>query len=374
MSRLLVVVSLLSLVACGRPSAPETADDDDDDSASQAASVLSTLPEDGEAAAPVNGLLRVTWDSAVEGAALQLSAGGQPVAGQASLLAGGTLLSFTPGELLAAGKEHHATVTWQGGEYSWTFVTEGEATSPTDPLGLRGRTWLLDLSAASVLQPSELEVQVMYYLDRLDLAFMIDDSSDLSPEAQPGLDVWGGFTVEDLGVVQQDPCAESMRFIEGPDGQRGTDDDYASKWLDGQLDIRAFRVSARIDAIEFPLYDLTISGTLNDQSPDVEGVTLSTTFDTRALSFSTHETEEGLCQNELAGACELCKPGDAYPLCVPLLVDHIRGVYLEGMQLQERTCSQVITYAEAAGACQDTLQDWAPRGDGTYEGCPEHQP
>lgn len=380
MQRHLMILLAILLAGCGTSSrddddsAPTPWADDDDDSAIGPAQVESTAPADGAAAAPTNGVLRVVWTSPVSGAELELRAGGVALGGSASTLADGAVLAFTPAEPLAQGTLHEALVLWDGGEHSWSFTTAGSAEDPVDPLGLRGRTWYLDLAHSTVLQPAALAAAITSYLDQVTLLFTFTDASDFRGVAQPGLDVLGSLGVGSPGSLLQDPCVESMHFSAGSDAIPGTEDDLPGSWEDPEMRFRASSLTVVQNGVGFSFANLLVVGEFDDTSPDMQRGTMQALYDTGGLSQAVHGDPAALCETTLAGSCVACEDSAPVALCVPVLLDDVAGLHQPGLVLQHRGCADVIGYFDATGSCAAEAARWDADADGAYEGCPSYTP
>ena len=96
----------------------------------------------------------IELDDADDSATLTVSAGGSAVAGTTT--ADGNLLSFVPDSPLASSTEHEVEITWADGACSvtTTFTTSDVGSAISDPSGLVGNAYDLDLESGRFVEPA----------------------------------------------------------------------------------------------------------------------------------------------------------------------------------------------------------------------------
>jgi len=249
----------------------------------------------------------------------------------------------------------------------------------TDPDGLAGRVYSLDLSAATFVEPPGADGVLSLLLNDEYLLFGVEESSDFAAAAQPGVHFLGASgEPNDDGLVIQDQCNETIDMTAGPDSEFGTADDVPGTFTNPWVELGPTDLVVEISNAPSVLKDVEITGRFEpDGSAFVDG-TLRGDMDLRPLDDQFGGEVGDACQfveDTYGVPCEECGSPNPGPYCMTLVAEDLAGDWLEGTAMEPRSCSDIIWNWIATGECESAArgydEDADGNTDGTYQGCPQ---
>lgn len=290
----------------------------------------------------------------------------------------GFVYSFDIDGALESSSTYTITVEWApspDSPLSFEFSTGPHGEMVADETGLVDTTFEIDLASATFVEPPGIGGIIASQLEGFHLLFMPTDESNFAEDL---LHTLGGMGIEDGPNIVQDPCAGTLPFTYGNDGEFGTADDVPAEWDDPRFTVGPTDLALAISGVEAHIDDVFLTGVVHPDLDDIMGMEFSGTLDSRALDgLLSDEGEEGAaCEfllDTLGIACQTC-PSGAGDFCLDVLANDMSAVQIPGLILESRSCVDVLE-AVVAGTCTEKdAADYDPDGDGIYEGCPEYVP
>ncbi len=217
-------------------------------------------------------------------------------------------LIFTPDDPLAPNTEYTAYVDYSCDLVSWSFTTS-EVGASVDPSSVEGRSYQLDLSTGRFVYPEGIGAALGSFLDQEVLVGV-----DRATESE--IDMIGAIAEPDEGVLEQEPCEETINFAKTTAGPA----DFTKNpfFIVGPQD-----TILTVAGVTVEIEDLMISGSFSPDGTYIAGASLGGSIDTVPLvpivnpGCDEPGAEEpcddaALCQ--LAGSvgvsCEFCMGAD----------------------------------------------------------------
>lgn len=236
----------------------------------------------------------------------------------------GLVLKWVLSAPLTPSTAYSATLSYCGGEVVLDFTTSALGAPLADASALVGNTYVVDLTAARIVEPPGIGDVLTGYLTT-------DILIGVSAVGASDIEMIGAIAVEDSDPAMQDMCTETIdfptaSFTESPFFSIGPDD-------------TTFVVSD----IEVNIQDLLVNGTFSADGNYFDGGVLSGVIDTRPLAGLVDESDpNSICALAVSfGAiCEDC-PADGEPYCLSLVADQIYAEIEDGLTLVPLTTEDV---------------------------------
>lgn len=365
-TRTLLLTAAITLMAGCSCSPPGAGDAADDDLADAGIPLVSMDPQDGDQDVFIQDDIELSFGGLPDEVTVSLD----DLAGE--LTSSGADYVFDPAEDLEPETDYTLTVQWSPSDFEpavVTFRTSRHGTAVLDEEAMVGETLSLDLSTADFVEPPGLGPVIGDQLEGTPLLVMPLPDSDFGAGE---LHVMGALGIEEGGVITQDPCAESVSFTAGPDGVIGTLDDTPADWLNPIFDLGPADLVLSVAGVEARLYDVFLTGIVHPERVDMRGVSFEGILDTRALAGALGGGPEAACELllDVAGvACEEC--GEPVPgeFCIDVVAENGVAVRVDGLQLLDVDCADVITRALAGDCDPETADAYDPDGNGTWPLC-----
>lgn len=231
----------------------------------------------------------------------------------------GDVIYWTPSEPLAPSTSYSATLHYCGGDAEINFTTSALGTELTDAQTLVGRTYVLDLQNARIVEPDGIGSVLTSYLTQ-DILVGVETVSDTK------IQMVGAIGAEDASPPRQEFCDPTIPFPEA-------DFDESPFFVIGPED-----TTLSVAGYSITIGELEISGTFAADASYFGGGTLSGTIDTRPLDGLVSDTGEpgAVCAlaTNFGAECEPC-PNDGEAYCLTLVADQIVAEEISGTTLQQ---------------------------------------
>ena len=334
------ITALSALVALGGYAACAGGDSTDDTGTIDpcvANSVEDVFPADGVTNAYYRTVIDIELDDADDSATLTVSAGGSAVAGTTT--ADGNMLTFTPDSPLSSSTEHEVEITWADGACTVTtsFTTSDVGAAISDPSGLIGNAYDLDLESGRFVEPAGIGSLLGKFLGDVTLYLSVTDvgTSDITMVGALG---------DETDPTQQSACDPTIPFP--------TADFSDNPFF--EVDATGSTTTISAAGLDIAIDDLRVSGAFAPDGSYISGGVLAGSIDTRPLVDLVEEggAPEAIC--DLAASigveCEDCGNGEVY--CLSLFVDNLSAALATGTSISEinDVCTDV---ADAVNVCPD---------------------
>jgi len=348
------------------------AGDDDDTVPDPDAPVVTDLsPGPGDIDFFYQAPLWAEWNVAPEGAGYALAMGTESISGTTDTRSSGRVLSFTPDAALLPSASYTSTISWNSPDSPLTFEFQTGAYGNVvdDESNLIGRTFNLDLASADFVEPPGVGPILQSSIGDTAILFSPTGFVDSSNTA---MHILGAVGEVISGEVSQDPCAQTLGFTAGPDGDTGTADDVPATWNNPVMEMGPTDLVLNFQGIAATIQDLNITGTFHPSLSDMRGGTFSGRIDTRPLApeLDPEGGEDAICtlvSKTVGVECQECGEPNPGVFCLSIVAENVNAGHVP-LVLEEISCTTVIdriaTCAEAAAAFDED-------GDGTYELCPD---
>jgi hypothetical protein len=310
---LLSLLPLAALVACGgKPD--DSADTGDSTSTDCEITVDSTIPSSGSTDAYYRANIEFSLSDPDSTATITTTIAGTQVTSEDGL----TVMWVLDGPMDPA-TPYTATLDYCGGTVDLSFTTSDLGTSMPEPTSLVGRTYVVALAEARIVEPPGIGSVLSSYLttDILLGVSAVDGSS---------LDIMGAVAKSDVTPDEQDYCNPTIPFP--------TADFSAEPYFT----VGPQTTTLSVAGYDIEIGDLNVTGTFAADGTYFDGGTLSGTIDTRPLSPLIDDSGDPGAICDLAinfGAeCEAC-PADGEPYCLTLVADQILAEQVDGVTLLE---------------------------------------
>lgn len=334
MNRLLFL-SALVLMGCpgGDDKDTDTAGDLDSGSTADCEiEVEETVPATGAVDAYYRGTIEFRLDDPDPTAEIETD-----IPGVQSTNEAGDVVYWTPSEPLAPNTAYTATLHYCGGDAEISFTTSALGSEISDPQSLVGKTYVLDLQGARIVQPDGIGSVLTSYLTQ-DILVGVDAVTDTK------IQMIGAIGAEDASPPRQDFCDPTIPFPEA-------DFDESPFFVIGPED-----TTLSVAGYAITIGQLEISGTFAADGSYFGGGTLSGTIDTRPLDGLVSDTGEpgAVCAlaTNFGAECEPC-PADGEAYCLNLVADQIVAEEVSATTLQ------VVAGNDCTG-CETWTQDTVP--------------
>jgi len=276
---------------------------DDKDSATCVIIVKSVYPEDGATDAYYRGVIEFELSNPDPTAVITTD-----IPGSQGTSEDGKSILWNLDAPLTPGSSYSASLEFCGGGASTSFTTSAAGQPLTDPDGLVGRLYQMDLRTAHVTAPPGLGEVLLEQLSAI-LLLGVDGPVGAT------LPMTGAASVENQ--TTQDYCnltvpLDDVDFSGSPD-----------------LSVRNDQFTLYAVGTAIDVFDLAIDGTFLPDGSAMEGVSFSGTIDTRPLAPYVDDgdgSEAAIC--ELAvnfnTSCVAC-PSDGQEFCLQLAADRIHA-------------------------------------------------
>lgn len=311
MYRSLLIAPILALAACS--------DKGGDDSGTTATNpdactvdVDSTIPTNGAADAYYRGNIEFILSEPDATATIETS-----IPGTKFVSEDGLRVVWELSAPLDSGASYSATLHYCGGDPSITFTTSSLGTPLENPDDLVGSAYVVDLTAARIVEPPGIGAVLSSYLTT-DILIGVTGFSGSDVE------MMGAIAIEGSSPPSQDYCTSSIDFppadfSESPFFEIGPQDTTLS-----------------VAGYEIEIQSLLINGTFAANAEYFDGGVLSGTIDTRPLAplLDDSGNEGAICDLAInfGAACIPC-PSDDQPFCLTLVADQIYAEKVDGVTL-----------------------------------------
>lgn len=294
---------LLLLLACDPKPAPD--DTGLDDTAAECGIVVDAIvPTDASSTHLGSQPIEVELSAPDPTATLSLDAPGELVRFE-----GDERLWFVPDPPLAAGSSHTATLTWCGGEITWTFTTDADVGAPLGGLDLSDHSWALDLGSARWNAPA--------LTGAVDLGMLGIAGFAAGVSHHEG-------TVADLRLANLDAKGEQDTCSRTPEIPGATVSEGWLRWGPADLSFAAYDGAITLESASL------VAGVADDGGR-LAGASVHTWVDIASVAALVGvESEAEGCEffGAFGATCEPC-PGSDHQ-CIELWVDGIEGAARDG--------------------------------------------
>ena len=355
----------------------DDAGDDDDAVDPEVAYIVEIHPEPDSDDFFVSSDLWVEFDRPVDDAGLSLAGpDDEQVPGAVTSDTPGRVYFLDPTDPLEPGQSYVFTVAWSPSTNSplqLEFTTSEHGLPLDDPEDLIDRTFSVDLSSGTWVEPPGVGPIIGSQMDGTVVLMTATDDSDLSAGYAHVLGVLG---VEEGGDVWQDPCVETMAMTAGPDGEVGTSDDTPSEWLDPRIVTGPVDMTFTVQGMTTTVKDAYMETTFAPDLGDAQGGIYEGTIDTRPMAeeLDPDGGPGAMCDliwETVNVACEECGDPDPGEYCLSTRVENLVSEYEPGLLLEPVDCIDIIDQWEFSGDCDSEAMSFDADGDGTYELCPD---
>jgi hypothetical protein len=322
MYRTLWIATSLSLLACG-----STKDESGDSGAAEDMgcpnSILEEFPESGTDSAFYRTSVEFTLATADAAASISLSdEAGTDVPGTSSVV--DNRVVFKPSSPLSSSTTYNATMDWECGPTSVTWMTSGVGDPIEDVGGLVDQTYSLDLASGRFVQPAGVG-DILGSLLEFEL-FIGVTKADAS-----SINMIGALS-DDSGLAQ-DLCTETIDFPVA-----------ASFGENPYFEIVSDSLPIAVEDFVVVIEDMELSGAFSADASSVEGVVLAGKIDTRPLvdlvSPGGGENDVCVLMQTFSVDCEECGDGSG-PFCLTVFVDSMTATGVDDLTITPRTADDI---------------------------------
>jgi len=323
MTRLTLLLPL-ALFACSSTEKDDTGGGTTTQTDACEVSVESTLPTTGAVDAYYRGDIEFVLSDPDATATIVTT-----IPGTQTVSADGLRVIWTLSEPLSPSTSYSATLQYCGGDATIDFTTSSLGTALENPDALVGNTYVLDLTAARIVEPPGIGAVLTGYLTT-------DILVGVTGVSATEIEMIGAIAVEDSNPPVQDVCEPTIDF---PVADFSESPFFEIGPQDTTLSVAGFAIT---------IGDLLISGTIAANGTYFDGGVLSGTIDTRPLvglvDDSTNPDPNTICDLAVSfgAACVAC-PEDGEPYCLTLVADQIYAEQVDGLtlvEILEETCAQ----------------------------------
>ncbi|MSP54789.1 MAG: hypothetical protein EXR69_04160 [Myxococcales bacterium] len=317
--------SLIALVACG-DKADDTGGTDDTggNGGGCGISVDSTTPAPNATDAYYRANIEFVLSDPDSTAAVTTT-----IPGHQETSVDGLTVIWVPDDALDPATAYSVTLDYCGGSVVLDFTTSDLGTSMSDPSALLGKTYVLTLGDARIVEPAGIGSVLSSYLTT-DILLGVSAVSDTT------LDIVGAVAVDGVSPSVQDFCTETIDF---PTADFADEPFFTVGPQTTTLDVAGY---------EIEIGDLNITGTFAADGSYFDGGTLSGTIDTRPLAPLVDDSgnEGAICDLAVnfGAECEACS-SDGQPYCLTLVADRILAEQLPDTELREVGTSDCVDCA-----------------------------
>ncbi len=316
MIRSLSVLSLFPLVALVGCSGgkDETGNDTSGNNNSCDITVDSTIPSSGSADAYYRANIEFQLSDPDSTATITTTIPGTQVTSD-----DGLTVKWVLDGPLDSNTAYTATLDYCGGSVPLSFTTSDLGSLIDDTSTLVGRTYVVALGEARIVEPPGIGSVLSSYLttDILMGVSSVDGSS---------LNIIGAVAKADVSPDEQDYCDPTIPFPTA---------DFSAQPF---FTVGPQTTTLSVAGYDIEIGDLNITGTFSSDGTYFDGGTLSGTIDTRPLSPLIDDSGNPGAICELAvnfgATCEAC-PSDGEPYCLTLVADQILAEQVDGVTLIE---------------------------------------
>ncbi len=306
MTRTLLLLPVLSLIACGG--------DDAKDSGTETESctiTVTTTPTLNSVDAYYRGNIEFHLSAADETATIETD-----IPGAKTVSADGKTISWVPSAPLTPSTAYKATLHYCGGDVELNFTTSSLGTAVADTAALAGNVYALSLADANIVQPAGVGPLLASQLgDQVILVGVSGVSGD-------SLEMLGAVAKD--GATTQDYCNPSIPFPTAS---------FANPYFEiapeGDLTLSVMNTDITIQNLE-------ITGTFASDGSAFGGGTLSGRIDTRPFApFLNPEAPSPGAVCDFAASLNIeCEPcADNEPYCLTIVANEITAAKTSGPAL-----------------------------------------
>lgn len=316
MIRSLSVFSLFALVACGDKADDSDSSGDNGGNGGDGCGITvdSTIPSQDSADAYYRADIEFTLSDPDSTAALTTD-----IPGHQEPSEDGLTVKWVPDAPLSPSTAYSVTLDYCGGSVQLDFTTSDLGTSMSDPSILVGRTYVLALGDARIVEPAGIGSVLSSYLTT-DILLGVSTVTDTS------LDIIGAVAVADVTPDVQDFCTPTIPFPTA---------DFSEQPF---FTVGPQTTTLAVAGYEIEIGDLNVTGTFAADGSYFDGGTLSGTIDTRPLAplIDDSGNEGAICDLAVnfGAECEACS-SDGEPYCLTLVADQILAEQLPDTELRE---------------------------------------
>jgi len=220
---------------------------------------------------------------------------------------------------MSSSTPYTATLDYCGGSVTLSFTTSELGTEMADTNSLVGRTYIVALADARIVEPPGIGSVLSSYLTQ-DILLGVNEVSGDS------LGIIGAIAKADVSPDEQDYCDPTIPFP--------TADFSAQPYFT----VGPQTTTLSVAGYDIEIGDLNVTGTFAPDGTYFDGGTLSGTIDTRPLAPLIDDSgdEGAICDLAInfGAECEAC-PSDGQPFCLTLVADQILAEELDEVTLVE---------------------------------------
>lgn len=237
-----------------------------------------------------------------------------PFAGTQSTSEDGKTVIFTPTDALSASTSYDVTLDYCGGTATISFTTSALG-GPVEASSLLGRTYLLDLSSATITEPPNVGDILKNYLT-------VGILTGVTEASQTSLTMLGALENGDTTGNDQDYCTPTIPFPAA---------DFSGN---PYFEIAGDSVVISVSDYDVELRNLKIGGTFAADGSYYGGATLEGTVDTRAFDSLAGGETGAVCDlvSSFGVECEACA-GDGEPYCLSIKARDIVANEVGGLEV-----------------------------------------
>ncbi len=241
------------------------------------------------------------------------------IAGHQETGADGVTVKWVLDGAMDPGTSYTATLDYCGGSVELAFTTSDLGTEMPEPTSLVGRTYVLALGDARIVEPPGIGAVLSSYLttDILLGVTAVDGGS---------LEIIGALAKTDVTPSEQEFCDPTIPFPAA---------DFSEQ---PYFAVGPQTTTLSVAGYDIEIGDLNVTGTFAADGTYFDGGTLSGTIDTRPLAPLVDDSgdEGAICDLaiQFGAECEAC-PADGEPFCLTLVADQILAEQVDGVTLVE---------------------------------------